>query len=579
VSGILSRSCSRARVRATCLAACLLAFAGTAAAQDPNECDEPGDYPDLTLGDLHDVGLWGTVDGISAYSIGASTCNLGTCWANWFFDTDQHAVFAENLFRLKNGRFEQIGQAWVTHRFFALSQIVCEPDCVPTNGQHLGVNCSTTNTATVTGAQQYKGPKSEVDASAGSFEFPFTGQGTTGNLIYKRLQVHNEDLEPGLNPDALYFLEGQNVTEDDATAGMLHNNASWRQVLVAPATRNLLTTGPTEQERPAIYAWATFDAEVTLKTVDVPDEGRFFVASRATQLDGGTWHYEYAIHNLNSHRSAMSVEVPIPHGATVSGIGFHDVDYHSGEPYDGTDWSATVHTASNPEAVQWTTQSFAENANANALRWGTLYNFRFDADAPPASGELVIGLFRPGPRRRCKTPRPAGGRGVLHRRRGRGLRRADRLLGRRLLWRRPVPDGRRRRRLVPRVRGLRRRQRCDLGHAGRGDGRAAGPGRSGSSDPRLERPRGPRRPRARVRDDPLDGPGRFPHDRRLPRRRGPNGHDRGGPGPTFARQPVLLPRPGDERLPGRHGPVGSRVGRLDAARHRLPLLPWICSSN
>lgn len=114
VSGILSGSCPRAAARAACLALCLLALAGTAAAQDPNECDEPGDYPDLTLGELESVVLWGPVDGISAYSIGAATCNLGTCWANWLFNTDQHPVFASNLFRLKNGRFEQIGQSWAT---------------------------------------------------------------------------------------------------------------------------------------------------------------------------------------------------------------------------------------------------------------------------------------------------------------------------------------------------------------------------------------------------------------------------------------------------------------------------------
>ena len=74
VSGILSGSCPRAAARTACLALCLLALAGTAAAQDPNECDEPGDYPDLTLGELESVVLWGPVDGISAYSIGAATC-------------------------------------------------------------------------------------------------------------------------------------------------------------------------------------------------------------------------------------------------------------------------------------------------------------------------------------------------------------------------------------------------------------------------------------------------------------------------------------------------------------------------
>jgi hypothetical protein len=33
---------------------------------------------------------------------------------------------------------------------------------------------------------------------------------------------------------------------------------------------------------------------------------------------------------------------------------------------------------------------------ANAIRWGTLYNFRFDADHPPGTAAAVIGLFRGG---------------------------------------------------------------------------------------------------------------------------------------------------------------------------------------
>jgi hypothetical protein len=46
--------------------------------------------------------------------------------------------------------------------------------------------------------------------------------------------------------------------------------------------------------------------------------------------------------------------------------------------------------------VTWATQTFAENQSANALRWGTLYNFRFDASAPPTMGTVNIELFKPG---------------------------------------------------------------------------------------------------------------------------------------------------------------------------------------
>ncbi|MGE3181747.1 MAG: hypothetical protein AB7N71_08960, partial [Phycisphaerae bacterium] len=71
---------------------------------------------------------------------------------------------------------------------------------------------------------------------------------------------------------------------------------------------------------------------------------------------------------------------------------FHDVDYHSGEPYDGTDWPANDDGTS----LTWATDSFATNPNANALRWGTLYNYRFTADSAPTMGQVEVGLFRPG---------------------------------------------------------------------------------------------------------------------------------------------------------------------------------------
>jgi hypothetical protein len=41
-------------------------------------------------------------------------------------------------------------------------------------------------------------------------------------------------------------------------------------------------------------------------------------------------------------------------------------------------------------------QTFTENANANALRWGPLYTFGFEADAGPALDMAAIDLFQPG---------------------------------------------------------------------------------------------------------------------------------------------------------------------------------------
>src|SRR4029453_11757610 len=110
--------------------------------------------------------------------------------------------------------------------------------------------------------------------------------------------------------------------------------------------------------------------------IQIPNDGLFILAAKATALGGGMWHYEYALQNMNSDRSGQSFSVPLPGGAIVNNIGFHDVDSHSGEPYVLTDWGAAVGSGS----ITWSSETFAQNVNANALRWGTLYNFRFDAN-------------------------------------------------------------------------------------------------------------------------------------------------------------------------------------------------------
>ena len=144
-----------------------------------------------------------------------------------------------------------------------------------------------------------------------------------------------------------------------------------------------------------MQAWAAQDPGVHGASVQVINDGLFLVHSKATDLGGGMWHYEYAVQNLTSQRAAGLFEVPLPSGALVQNIGFHDVDYHSGEPYDGTDWAGQVVLDPSGDVVSWSTTPFGTDPDANALRWGTLYNFRFDADAPPVTGVLTLGLFVP----------------------------------------------------------------------------------------------------------------------------------------------------------------------------------------
>ena len=359
-------------------------------------CTFSGKSPDVIVGDLVGTSNFGTVGGITAYGIGTTSCNLGSCWLNWISGTAEHPVIGQNMFRLKDGRFEQIGQAWLKHGFTALQGTVCSGSCVAApSGAHLGVNCSDPYSSSLNGTQTRLGPKIDVNPNTGVFLFPDARESTTGNAIFKRLQVHNTDLDPASNPGAVYFVEGQYVTHDDAVAKNNPNNASYRSVTVgASPTYNLTLTGSTVRGKMGIQAWKATDPSVTETSIGAP-EGLFVLSAKATSLGGGIYHYEYALQNLTNQRAGQSFSVPLPAGTVVTNVAFHDVDYHSSVPaelYDGTDWTPTVSSSS----VTWAAQTYAVNQNANALRWGTLYNFRFDANQAPGTASVVIDLFRPG---------------------------------------------------------------------------------------------------------------------------------------------------------------------------------------
>ncbi len=362
--------------------------------------------PDVIVGDLYQIARYGSEGGISAYAVGTVSCNIGDFWLSWCEedrcgDRTQHPVIGQSMYRLKSDRFEHIGQSWLKHGFYALSDSLCYADCQPTNGDHLGVHCSDPYQASLNGTQSNLGPKYQVNAHTGAFPYPPASPSYSG-VIARRLQVRNSDLDPSLNPGALYFVEGHYVTQDDSEAGNQNNNASYRRVTVTLGTGGACPTGQyclalvgtTQREQSAIRAWKDTDPSVVEREVQVPDDGLFILSAKATDLGTGYWHYEYALQNLNSDRSGGSFTVPLPEGVIIppESIGFHDVDYHSGEPWNGTDWPATVEIGK----ITWATTPYNENAAANALRWGTLYNFRFDANIGPSVSTVTVGLFKPG---------------------------------------------------------------------------------------------------------------------------------------------------------------------------------------
>ena len=349
---------------------------------------------------------WGRVGDVAGYSMDTISCNRGDQEAIWIdcvtgVNCNQHPVIGQSLYRLRtvagSTRFEQIGMSWLKHAFCAADSVMCGPGCQANfSCDWLGVNCSDLYSASLNGFQQGLGPHSEVNAYTGEFPYPYRrAWQQAGDAVFKRLQVHDDDLDPALNPGAQYFGESHYIMTDEQ-APTRFNNASWREVQVGTFSASvgwrLDFMGTTMEQEAALEAWPQVDPGVILVEANVPNEGRFVLGYKATALGPVIWHYEYALYNMNSDRSAGSFSVPIPDGLAAFNIGFHDVDYHSGEPYSGADWSG-VHAG---QSVTWVTEAFAVNEDANALRWDTTYNFRFDSDAPPAAANITVALFKPG---------------------------------------------------------------------------------------------------------------------------------------------------------------------------------------
>jgi|GEM_PF-1569342 len=363
--------------------------------------------PDVIVADLQSVRYYGQVNDIHAYAVGTYACNIGDERANWISHTNQHPMILQNMYRLKDDKFEQIGMAWIKHGFYAVSWNLCSQCNDPTNGTQLGVGCADPYSSSLNGAQNNMSKLSgeigcemeppslcEVNPYTGYFPYPWTP--TEFNpTIGKRLQVHKEDLDPALNAGAQYFVEGHYITADDASAGNGENNASYRPVEVSEEDVNnypISPVGSTVRTAAAVRAWQDQDPTVSETDIHVPGEGLFILAAKAIELNNGLYRYAYALENLNSARSARSFSVPLPDGAVVGNVLFHDVDYHSGEVYDGTDWAHVIEDG----LITWYTTPYETDPLANALRYNTTYSFYFETNVAPSATNVRIGLFRPG---------------------------------------------------------------------------------------------------------------------------------------------------------------------------------------
>ncbi|MDP6955273.1 MAG: hypothetical protein QF599_04795 [Planctomycetota bacterium] len=341
-----------------------------------------------------DFHYYGQSGGIAAYSFGTTSCNVGDQIVLWETggSNPQHPVIAQNFFRMKDNRFEHLGYSFLKHSFCAVNETSCG-SCQGTNCDTLGIGCADTYGSGLNDGAS-GGTKSEIQPTTGYHTHPYTGPSGSGT-IRGRLQVQASEMA---NSGATYIAESQYVSEHDQGAGNGRNNVSWRELVVSSVS-NITSAGSTQMFDPAIYAWQALDSNVTVTEVRNENEGgngvhgHYFLGAKNYSLGGGLWRYEYALQNMDSAQAAGSFSLPIScDGLQITDLFFRDVNSHSGDPYDSTDWSVSQSGGS----LTWSTTPYSQNQNANALRWGTLYNFGFTANSSPANSAATIGLFAPG---------------------------------------------------------------------------------------------------------------------------------------------------------------------------------------
>jgi hypothetical protein len=311
------------------------------------------------------------------------------------YSNDQHPFLIWNMYRLNaDGSIDQIGRSGVKHAFLTINA-GCLDSC--NEFDSLGRGCGDTYGSGNNDSPGDMGPRSEIVPASGTWgrcgsiwDPNCTGsQHSNGNGTWtQRMQVHESQIDPAANPGATYMMESWYVAREDIN---IENSMATINGTPHYTSNSWSLNGQTNFKLgPAVNRWVspTSPAANTLNSAITNAEGHARVAVKAIDNGDGTWRYIYAVENLDFARAVVqppdngpdprvvsnkgfdSFSVPIPAGATVSGITFHN------GTVDGSgQW--TVSTSGN--TVTWTAPG------TNTLDWGSMYTFSFTVNAAPGA--------------------------------------------------------------------------------------------------------------------------------------------------------------------------------------------------
>lgn len=362
--------------------------------------------PDLIVAEIEAIVISKRQNGVSSILMTTISCNAGTEPAAWRqLPAVDHPVITQNLYRLAGGTMHQIGQSGVKHGYYAMQNTgLCPSRCDPWHGfppgTKLGPGCADPYGGPLIDIEQYAGARNKINPTTAAFDggtAASPGPATFG----RELQVRDLDLQ---TPQARYFVEGQYIAADDTKTGNWRNNISYREIQVIPGATGWVfrAVGDTRRGCPAILAWegATFTA------YDPTADGRVIVGTKTTNVGGDKYRIEVAVYNMTSDRAVRGVSVPIAGWAVQPASITVSTPFVDGEGSSAETWAHTV----TKDQIGWSTATFSENGTANALRWGQMFTFSFEATTPnaPKVDQVVIYPYK-GTRAESQVVRLDGG--------------------------------------------------------------------------------------------------------------------------------------------------------------------------
>jgi hypothetical protein len=318
----------------------------------------------------------------------ATVGNVGSTDVPWYekfsgsfppYNNDQHPYLVWNMYRLAGGVMEQIGVSPLKHAFLTINS-----DCDCFDPHILGVGCNDTYGVGNNDSIFDLTLRHEITAFTGIWRrcgsiFDPDCNGVQNNPppratpMDRRMAVATADF--GV-PGATYYIDSWYIVRDDTNIF----NQGWRTVTPHMVTGNNWAFNPFGPMNIGVVLdqWVNPSnpgpnaQSVAISTV----LGRIRLVVRAFDLGGGQWRYEYGLQNYDFDPRIKTFRVPLPAGVVATNPGFHDPDQDA-----ANNWTATI----TPTAITWQAPTAAATQD-----YGTLYNFRFTANAAPSGPDGVV---------------------------------------------------------------------------------------------------------------------------------------------------------------------------------------------